>query len=330
MKKSIKQDTKAKKSKKQYRISNWHDYNVALVQRGSLEVWLPDDLASGWYAEPAHTQGAQQVYTDGAIETVLTIREVFHLPLRATEGFTQSIFKQSEVTLDVPDYTTLCRRMQTLEVRLPKQKKEKLTMVLDSSGLKVFGEGEWKVRQHGYSKRRTWKKIHIGIDKDGEVRAVATTDKDTHDSTVASQLIAQESASIETLAADGAYDKRSVYALCEERGIPHILIPPQHNAKIFQHGNAKGLPHPRDENLRMIRQLGRAGWKEKVGYHVRSLVENGMFRIKTIFGEGLRSRTDIRQANEIKLICSALNRMTYLGMPNSYPLRRIEASAVSA
>ena len=322
MKSSPKKDTKQrKKSKKTYRIRNWHEYNAALVQRGSLEVWMPSDIGSTWYAEPAHTRGAQPVYTNGAIEAVLTLREVFHLPLRNTQGFAESIFKQSGIDLDVPDYTTLCRRMTTLEVRLPKQKKEKLTMILDSSGLKIFGEGEWKVRQHGYSKRRTWKKIHIGIDKDGEVRAVTTTDPDAHDSEVVSKLIAQELAPIDAIAADGAYDTRRVYALCQERNIPNILIPPQHNAKIWRHGNLIGTPHPRDENLRMIREHGRSGWKELVGYHVRSMVENGMFRIKTIFGEGLRSRTDTRQANEVRLICSALNRMTYLGMPDSYAVR---------
>ena len=304
--------------KKQYRIRNWHEYNKALVRRGSLDVWISTEAMEGWYAEPTHEPGAQQVYADVAISTVLTIQKLFHLPLRAVEGFVGSVFRMTRVSLDVPDYSTLSRRSDGLTVLLAKRKKEKTILIVDGSGAKVFGEGEWKVRQHGASKRRTWKKIHIAIDEDGEIRAEEMTDNTTHDSEVVKDLFAQEDAKIEVCAGDGAFDTRQVYAACQDRNVSRILIPPRHNARIWQHGNSSVPPHPRDENLRVIRRVGRKRWKIKSGYHIRSGVENTFFRWKTTFGERLRSRVDARQRTEVRIMAAALNRMFSLGMPDSY------------
>lgn len=306
--------------KKQYRIRNWHIYNESLVQRGSLDIWISDDAMQGWYAKPTHEPGAQQVYADIAISTVLTIQKVFHLPLRAAEGFVGSVFRMTTVSLDVPDYSTLSRRSAGLTILLAKRKKEKTILIVDGSGAKVFGEGEWKVRQHGASKRRTWKKIHIAIDEDGEIRAEEMTDNATHDSETVKDLFAQETARIESFAGDGAFDTRVVYDACRDRNVSRILIPPRQGAQIWQHGNSSRPPHPRDENLRAIRLIGRKQWKIKSGYHIRSGVENTFFRWKTIFGDRLRSRVGARQHTEVRIMAAALNRMFSLGMPESYAI----------
>jgi len=306
------------KQKKIYRVRNWKAYNEALKRRGSLEVWVSDASVKQWYATPMGTPGAPQMYSAVAIEAALTIRKLFRLPLRQTEGFLASLFRRMHLTLSAPNYTTLSRRGRFLLVKLPKRRKEKTIVVIDSSGVKVYGEGEWKVRQHGAGKRRKWKKIHIGIDADGEIRMGKVTDATTGDASVAQSLLDQETAEIAAAFMDGAYDKRKVYDACQDRGIQRIAIPPRHDAKIWQHGNTKAPPHPRDTNLRAIRNHGRATWKEASGYHQRSLVENTMFRYKTILGDRVMSREDARQRTELELGFSILNRMFQLGMPDSY------------
>lgn len=309
------------RGKKQYRIRNWRAYDAALVQRGSVDVWLSAEALASWYAEPTHRQGAQPVYSDAAIRTALTVRAVFRLPLRAAEGFARSVFARSGVSLRVPDASTLSRRGRRLPILLAKRKPktdEPLVLVVDSTGVKLYGEGEWKVRQHGKTKRRKWKKIHVAVDEKGEVHAVDVTDQDVHDANVAPKLLAQEDKLVTALIGDGAYDREPVYGTCAQRGIVRILVPPRKDAKIQRHGNTHGPPRPRDETLRTIRRHGRSWWKRTSGYHTRSLVENVIFRFKTIFGDRLRSREDARQVTELKLAVNALNRMFQLGMPESY------------
>lgn len=310
--------THKNKEKKIYRVKNWAAYNEALKQRGSLNVWISPDALAHWQAAPTSEPGAPRTYADTAIETALTIRKLFRLPLRQTEGFLVSLFSSLRLSLPVPDYTTLCRRGRFLLVKLPKRQQEITDIVIDSSGVKVYGEGEWKVKKHGAGKRRKWKKIHVGIDADGEIRLGEVTDETTGDSSVAKSLLDQETARINSLTADGAYDKRAVYAACEQRDIHHVIIPPRKDARIWRHGNRAGPAHPRDENLRAIRQQGRAAWKRKSGYHRRSLAETAMFRFKTIFGERALSREDSRLRTELKLAFKLLNRMFELGMPESY------------
>jgi len=259
------------------------------------------------------------VYSDAAITCCLSIRKLFKLPLRQTQGFTRSVFKQTNVSLKAPDYTTLSRRGRFLLVKLPKDaNKKKVRISVDSSGIKVTGEGEWKVKKHGAEGHRGWKKIHVVIDDDGEVRATEITDEDTADAEVTESLLSQESADIEWFGGDGAYDKRHVYTELERREVAQVAIPPRKNARIWRHSNRAGPKHARDENLRQIRKKGRAQWKEDSHYHKRSLVENTMFRYKTNFGEKVLSREDSRQRTELKLGFSMLNIMFQLGMPDSY------------
>jgi hypothetical protein len=305
--------------KKIYRIRNWPEYNESLKQRGSLEIWLASEAQTAWYAEATGEPGKPAIYSDAAITCCLSLRKLFKLPLRQTQGFVRSVFKQTYTELTAPDYTTLSRRSRFLLVKLPKDaSKKKVRIIVDSTGAKVVGEGEWKVRKHGAERRRGWKKIHVAIDDDGEVRATEVTDEDTGDSSVAKTLLDQEEAVITAAFMDGAYDKRKVYDELEERNVAHVAIPPQKNAKIWRHGNRAGPKHARDENLRQIRKRGRPQWEEDSNYHQRSLVENTMFRYKTIFSEKVLSREDSRQQTELKLGFSMLNTMFQLGMPDSY------------
>jgi len=305
--------------RKLYRIRNWPEYNESLKTRGSLEIWLSPAAQQAWYAEPTGEPGSPGVYSDAAITCCLSIRKLFKLPLRQTQGFVRSIFTQTNVSLKSPDYTTLSRRGRFLLVKLPKDaKKKKVRISVDSSGIKVTGEGEWKVKKHGAEGRRGWKKIHVVIDADGEVRATDVTDEDTADASVTKSLLSQEAATIEWFGADGAYDKRHVYTALAQRDVAQVAIPPRRNAKIWRHGNRAGPKHARDENLRQIRKKGRPHWEEESNYHQRSLVENTMFRFKTTFGEKVLAREDSRQRTELKLGFSMLNTMFQLGMPDSY------------
>lgn len=199
---------------------------------------------------------------------------------------------------------------------IPKDKA--VHVVVDSTGVKVYGEGEWKVRTHGVGKRRTWRKLHLGVDEgSGEILAAVVTTNDVADCEVLSDLLEQIEQDIEQLSGDGGYDTFDCYdAMAARKAL--ATIPPRSNAKIQQHGNSKAQPHPRDENLRRVRQVGCKQWKQESGYHRRSLSETAMFRLKTIFGGKLRRRFFDNQAVELFLQCAALNRMIQLGKPDSY------------
>jgi len=319
-KQTTKRATKPKtKSKAIYRVKNWREYDNSLVQRGSLTVWIDEKALQQWNYQGPRQQGAQFDYSDLAIQSVLTIREVFHLPNRATEGFVKSLFELMTVTLKVPDHSTLSRRGKTLQIQLPKRAKGKLHLVMDSSGLKIYGEGEWKVRQHGWSKRRTWRKIHIALDgESGEIHAAMLTDAGVHDSEVVTEMLEQIDQPLASVSADGSYDRRAVYnALQTFAPEARVNIPPRRDAKIWQHGNCQQPPLARDENLREIRQHGRSQWKEESGYHQRSLAETCMFRFKTIFDAALSARRLDTQSTQFGIRCRALNQMSHLGMPQS-------------
>jgi hypothetical protein len=301
-----------------YRIRNWRDYNEALVRRGSLTVWVDQESLDAWNYRGPTRWGAQYVYSDAAIQCLLTLRAAFHLPLRATQGLGRSIFELMGLALDVPHYSTLSRRAVELRVDLARKGKGPLHLVLDSTGLKVYGEGEWKVRKHGYSRRRTWRKLHLAVDANShEIQAVMVTEAKVDDAEMVDHLLKPIDRPVASAAADGAYDKRKVYRVLEPLGA-RILIPPRSNARIWRHGNASGPPLPRDENLRHIRRVGRKAWKQEVGYHIRSLAETGMFRMKVIFGGHLAGRRPECQVTEGAIRGRALNIMTRLGMPDSY------------
>ena len=306
--------------KRLYRVRNWSEYEQALVQRGSITFWLSDDIEKVWLHTGEKQRGSQFDYSDKAIEIMLTLKEVFHLTNRSIEGFVRSLFVMMKIDMPVPDHSTLSRRGKTLKVKLPRKASGRLNLVLDSTGLKIYGEGEWKVRKHGYSKRRTWRKLHLGADpENGEIQTVLLTENSVSDAAAVKELLEQIEQTLLACAADGAYDKRKVYdALNKHSSEVEILIPPRKNARIWQHGNSKAERLKRDENLRYIRKYGRQHWKEDSGYHMRSLAETAMFRLKTIFGDKLSARLLETQTTQTLIRCLALNKMTHLGMPESY------------
>jgi hypothetical protein len=303
-----------------YRVKNWSEYDKALVQRGSITFWMSDDFEKQWLYVGKKQRGSQFDYSDQAILIMLTIKEVYHLTHRGVEGFVRSLFRMLKINLPVPDHSTLSKRGKDLKVNLPKKTSQSLNIVMDSTGLKIYGEGEWKVRMHGVSKRRTWRKLHVGANpEDGEIRAVILTENSVSDDAAVKVLLEQIEQDIINFAADGAYDKRKVYDLLNAHSPDvNILIPPRKNAHIWKHGNTKAERLKRDENLRSIRKLGRKAWKKESGYHVRSLAETTIFRLKTIFGNELSARLLETQTTQALVRCAALNKMTHLGMPQSY------------
>lgn len=238
-------------------------------------------------------------YSDLAILTMATVKAGYRLAGRQCQGFLESIFKWMGIKLPVPDHSPLSRRMGNLEVDIPVIPKEGARhVVVDSTGVKVYGEGEWQTRQHGVNKRRTWRKLHLGVDEStGEMVAAVVTTNDVHDGEVLSDLLDQIEDEIEQVSADGAYDHRPCYDEIAERDAKAV-IPPRKDAVIWQHGNCKAPPHPRDQNLRYIRKHGRKQWKRDANYHRRSLAETTMFRFKAIFGGNLSARKFQHQAVE--------------------------------
>ena len=306
--------------KKLYRVRNWSAYDAALVKRGSLTVWISEDAIASWSAEKEPgKRGRQQEYSDFAIETTLTLKEVYHLTNRGAEGFLRSLFEIMKITLPVPDHTTLSVRGKRLDVNLPKKQTSSLYIVVDSTGLKIYGEGEWKTRKHGISKRRTWRKLHLSVNtENGQIEAIALSEAGTADADAVEPMLAEIDQQIDDYGADGAYDKAKVYQKVRDHSPDaDIHIPPRKDARIWQHGNCKAPPHPRDENLRYIRKHGRPAWKRDSTYHQRSLAETAIFRMKTIFGDKLSTRLLETQCTQARIRCRALNIMTLLGMPES-------------
>ncbi len=322
MKKKTRKDKIKSTQKAIYRIRNWSAYNKSLVQRGSITLWISEDVLANWHPEPdsPRKRGGQVQYSGQAVACLLMLKAVYRLPYRQTVGFGQSVIDLLGAEVRVPDYTTLCKRSGDIAFSLPTSNpNEPKHIVMDSTGLKILGEGEWKVRQHGYSKRRIWRKLHLSVNENTqEIQALVLTKAGVDDAEAGKQLLKDTPGEINQVSGDGSYDKRKFYDACSARGIKCITVPPQCNAKIWQHGNSKKAPLPRDENLRRIRQVGRKTWKVESDYHRRSLAETAVFRFKIIFGNTLSTRTLNRQITEAGIKAVALNRMTQLGMPDSY------------
>jgi hypothetical protein len=304
------------KVKEKYKVTNWSEYNNALKQRGSLTIWFSEEAISSWEYQGKRKPGGKIVYSDLAIQTCLIIKQIYHLKLRQTEGFLESLVTLSGLSLPIPDYSSLCRRARELNICLKQFKEgENISIIVDSTGLKVFGEGEWKVRKYGWSKYRTWRKLHIGLDPaTQEIVAVKLTENNVDDAEVVPDLLDGISSHIKSFTGDGAYDKNKVRKVLALEDIIEI-IPPQHNAVLSK--NEGGTSLPRDEAIKKIKEIGRTEWKKQTGYHKRSLVEVGMYRYKTIIGDKISSRRFENEVTEVKIGCLILNRMTRLGMPIS-------------
>ena len=291
-----------------------------------MTLWFSTEAVQGWgYQGPAQ-RGAQFVYSDAAIETGLTLRLIYRLALQQTEGFVESVLDLMGLDLSAPDHSTLSRRQRGLSIQLPTRvTNEPIHVVVDSTGLKVYGEGEWKVRQHGWSVHRTWRKLHLG-GNEATIVAETLTENSVADASQVAPLLAQIDDEVETLSGDGGYDKHKVFeALADppQEDPIQALIALRKDAKIQQHGNRKTPPLARDEILRAIRKKGRNAWKQQSGYHRRSLAETQMSRYKQIIGDKLRARGWANQQVESRLGCAILNRMTHLGRPDSYKVEKV-------
>lgn len=314
----MKTESRIERPKARYKVRNWSEYNKGLTSRGSITLWIPSDCDSFWFHDGPAKRGAQWVYSDAAIEVALILRKVFGLALRQTEGFVGSLLKLLHPGLKCPHYSVICRRQAALKPVLGKIPKDgKIDLVFDSTGLKVYGEGEWKVRKHGASKRRTWRKLHVALDPTTtEVHAVTLTGNEVHDCEEVEPLLAQVTAEVGNALGDGAYDKQKAYRALEKRNI-RPKIPPQHNALPSKQARRGGEPKPRDMAIMGCAEMGRKEWKESVGYHQRSKVETFMYRFKQTFGDKLKARKIANQATEARIACKALNKMAAAGMPIS-------------
>ncbi|WP_412074420.1 IS5 family transposase [Tritonibacter mobilis] len=301
-----------------YQTKNWPSYNTALKQRGSLSIWFDPEMT--WEPPPSGKRGVQQDYSDAAIQACLTLKVLFGMPLRQTTGFVESLLRLAGLDWAVPDYSTLSRRQKTLHVSLSyRGGTGPLNLLIDSTGIKSKGEGEWNARKHGGSKRRIWRKIHIGIDEETlEVRAVEVTTSNVGDAPMLPELMNQISPDqdIGSVTADGAYDTRKCHDAIAARNA-HAVIPPRKNAKPWKPTSAGAIA--RNDAISTSRYLGRTIWKRWSGYHRRSRVESKMHCVKRL-GQSLMARDFDRQVAEIQIRVAALNRYTALGIPVTEPV----------
>jgi hypothetical protein len=300
----------------------WHQYNDGLKQRGAVTVWISNEVLQQWRYQGETKRGGQKRYSDLAIEVCLTVRKVYHLGYRQTEGFVESFFRRLAVALPVPCYTQLCRRSATLPVSLKTEKNKAVTDILvDSTGLKVYGEGEWKVRKHGWGKHRTWMKLHVALNgEEQQAAAVELTTNAVDDGQAVETLLDNIEAVIGSVTGDGAYDQKGVRAYLHQKAIKQgedllQCIPPRLGA-VVDTKNRVYLKQ-RDEDIKAMRRLGRKQWKIVTNYHQRSKAETFMFRYKTILGRHLQARNLEQQQSEVKLGCKILNHMLDLAKPAS-------------
>ncbi|WP_247233722.1 IS5 family transposase [Telluribacter sp. SYSU D00476] len=308
--------------KAKYRLSNWLEYNKSLISRGSFALWIDQDTLDHWYYEGPRTAGGLFRYSDQCIQAALSLKAAFGLAFRQTQGLIQSILGIMKKELQVPSYTQLCRRQARINAFVPPMPSGEsacgpIYIALDSTGLKVYGEGEWKVKKHGADKRRTWRKLHLAVDEaTNEIHAVELTSNAISDADMVRPLVANITCPINRLSGDGAYDQVKVYDELETRGIEPV-IPPRSNAVIWTDELGNVLLHARNEAIAQIDCVGLTEWKRQIGYHRRSKAETGMFRWKMAFGERLSTRLLTNQQAEARVKASCLNRFTKLGMPKA-------------
>jgi hypothetical protein len=300
-------------------VKNWPAYEQALRDRGDITLWLSQDTIDAWTPPQTGKRGAQPVYADLAIETALTLRLLFHLPLRQTEGFLGSLLQLMDVRLPCPDHTTLSRRNATVAIRpqVARAPEGPISLIVDSSGLQICGQGAWHGQKHGQKKCKRWKKLPLGVDDQGQMLASTVTESNEQDPSQVPELLTQINREIDRFIGDGMYDQAPVYAAVMSHSPgASVLIPPRKDAVLSDHAGT--FPTQRDQQLLAIERAGRFAWKRRSGYDAQSHAENAFFRFKQIFGGRLRAKREASQERETLLACALLNRMRDLGRPESY------------
>jgi hypothetical protein len=314
--------TTENKSKARYQLTNWPAYNQALIQRGRLQLWLDEQTLQNWYYSGERRRGAAYRYSDACIECALQLKYVLGLAFRQTQGLLSSLIELMDMNLHIPSYSQLCRRQARLNHQLSTKPSPIINsqggyIVVDSTGLKLYGEGEWKVRQHGLSKRRSWRKVHLAYDESThQILAISLTNNDIDDAYMLEPLLEQISLPIAKVAADGAYDRQKVYDYLQKRQI-QALIPPRVNAIVWKDKKGQILAHQRNQAVIACKDFGLAEWKKQTGYHRRSMAETAMYRLKTTFGERLKSRLTSNQKVEVRIKATCLNQFSKLTRPQA-------------
>jgi hypothetical protein len=303
--------------RQRHRVTNWRAYDTSLRQRGSLTVWFTEEAVAAWRAAPRTTRGGQPWYSPLAILTALTLRTVFRLALRQTEGLIGSILHLLGLDLPVPDHSTLSRRAETLEVPHPRSSPGfgPVHLLVDSTGLRLCGPGEWLVEKHGTKARRSWRKLHLATDADtGRIVASALTGNEADDGSQVGPLLDQIEGPVASFTADGAFDRDDVYAgIVGRHPDAAVIVPPRSSA--VPSATAETAPTQRDRHIEVIAERGRMGWQKASGYNWRALIEADISRWKRVIGDALRSHTDGRQATEVAIAADVLNCMLELGRP---------------
>ena len=308
------QDRRHHIPRQRYQVTNWPAYDAALRHRGSLTVWFSEAAIAAWRAERRSTPGGQPRYSALAIAAALTLRAVFRLALRQTEGLIGSIIRLLGLDLAVPDHSTLSRRAEILHLLRSAPRTEPVHLLVDSTGLRLCGPGEWLVEKHGARTRQSWKKLHVGVDADtGEIIATTLTSHDVDDGSQVGPLLDQVRGPVASFTGDGAFDRDDVYdEVAARHPAAPVIVPPRSNA--VPSSTAETAPQ-RDRHLQFIARHGRMNWQKISGYNYRALVEADISRYKRVIGDALRSRTDARRNTEVAVAVQALNRMLELGRP---------------
>jgi hypothetical protein len=308
--------------KQKYKVTNWSDYNESLRQRGDITVWLSDEAISQWY-EPDRVYdgtGTPRLYTDFAIMTCHEIRLVYKLPLRQCQGFINSLFRLMNIPLSCPNFSVLSKRLGELNIKVPRYKKTDKpddtihAIAIDSTGLKRFGRGEWHQEKYELSSKASWRKLHLAINESHYIEACVLTDRFSHDDSQVEPLLAQIAKPIDHFTADGAYDETPVYnAVIAHSPDVDVVIPPRATAVVNDKAAAM-----RNRNIQEIKDNGRMQWQKKKEYGRRNYSELGVQRYQKTFGDTMHAREFSRQQQEAMIASGALNKMTSLGMPQSY------------
>jgi len=306
-------------AKKQYRVTNWAKYNESLRNRGDLTIWITDDARNHWTAPRRGSRGGQPRYSDLAITLCLTLSMVYKLPLRQTQGLMRSISKLMQLDVPVPDFSTLSRRGKALPLPTANkaERSDPIHLVVDSTGLKIFGEGEWLQTKHKTkAKRKSWRKLHLGLDlATGDIICSELTPDTVGDATALTELLDQIDEPVSWFIGDGAYDGVPTSDLLKAQfgEAIEIIIPPPKNATLSP--QTWYDPTHRDQHIAEIQIRGRMAWQASRGYNQRSRIETQMGRWKTVIGPKLKARRFENQQTEAKIGVAILNKMTVLGRP---------------